>query len=233
MRILIVEDEPPIADYIDQSVRSILGQNVPETQQAYSLDEALQRLKERSFDLCFLDLNLSGQDGYEVLQRAASRSFPTVVISAHTEQAARAFEFGVIDFVPKPFSLERLRLAIDRYLGLQKSPAPARYLTFRKNSLNGLLPVGEIVLLKANRYLVEARMRDGRRELLEKPLNRLEQILPDSFARIHRSYLVNLDRVESYEHRGGSRYAIRLKGGETLPLSRIRLAALEKLFGTS
>lgn len=231
MRVLIVEDESPIADYIEQSLRAILGRTLKNVQFAYSLDEAGEQLARKNVDLCFLDLNLNGRDGYEILERAVARPFPTIIISAHIEQAARAFEFGVLDFVPKPFSQERLRQALDRYSNRQKSPIPARFLTFRKNNRNGLLPIGEIILLKATRYLVEVWMSDGRRELIEKPLNMLEKILPDSFARIHRSYLVNLDQVESYKHLGGSRYAVRLKNGVDLPLSRHRLGALKRLFG--
>ncbi len=231
MRVLIVEDEPPIADYIEKNLRALLGSALKNVQIAYSLDEAGESLARKNVDLCFLDLNLNGRDGYEILERAVARPFHTIIISAHTEQAARAFEYGVLDFVPKPFSRERLRQALDRYAGLQKSPAPARFLTFRKNNRNGLLPVGEIVLLKATRYLVEVWMSDGRRELIEKPLNRLEKILPDSFARIHRSFLVNLDQAESYKHLGGSRYAVRMKSGIELPLSRHRLGGLKRLFG--
>jgi two-component system response regulator LytT len=233
MRILIVEDEPPIADYIERSVRSILGAALREVRTAYSLDEALGALRERPADLCLLDLNLSGKNGYEVLKRASCRPFHTIVISAHTEQAARAFEYGVLDFVPKPFSLDRLRQAIDRYLGPGRSPKPARYLTYRKKNKNQLLPIKEIVLFKASRYLVEAQTKEGGRAILEKPLNRLEQILPDNFVRTHRSYIVNLDFAESYEHRGASRYSIRMKNGEVLPLGRGRLARLKGLLGSS
>ncbi|MBN1938365.1 MAG: response regulator transcription factor [Candidatus Aminicenantes bacterium] len=231
MRVLIVEDEPPIADYIEKSLRAILGAELKDVQTAYSLEEAGIRLARKNIDVCFLDLNLSGRDGYEILEKAVSRPFQTIVISAHTEQAARAFEYGVIDFVPKPFNRDRLRLALDRCLSLQKNPFPARFLTFRKNNRNGLLPIGEILLLKATRYLVEVWMKDGRRELIEKPLNRLEKILPESFARIHRTYIVNLDQVESYKHLGGSRYAVRLKNGGILPMSRHRLPELKRLFG--
>jgi two-component system response regulator LytT len=233
MRILIVEDEPPIADYIERSVRSILGGALREVRTAYSLNEALGALKERPADLCLLDLNLSGKDGYEVLKSAVSRPSHTIVISAHTEQAARAFEYGVLDFVPKPFSLDRLRQALDRYLGPGRSPNPARYLTYRQKNRNQLLPVSDIVLFKASRYLVEAWTKEGGRAVLEKPLNRLEQILPENFVRTHRSYIVNLDFAESYKHRGGSRYAIRMKSGEVLPLGRGRLAKLKGLLGLS
>ncbi|MEW6363451.1 MAG: LytTR family DNA-binding domain-containing protein [Acidobacteriota bacterium] len=231
MRVLIVEDEPPIADYIEESIRAVLGAELKDVETAYSLDDAVGLLAQKKIDVCFLDLNLSGRDGYEILERAMSRPFHTIIISAHTEQAARAFEYGVVDFVPKPFSRERLRQALDRCLSLQRSPSPARFLTFRKNNRNGLLPVGEILLLKATRYLVEVWMKDGRRELIEKPLNRLQKILPESFARIHRTYIVNLDQVESYRHLGGSRYAIRLKNGDILPMSRHRLRELKRVFG--
>jgi DNA-binding LytR/AlgR family response regulator len=229
MRIIIIEDEAPIAAYIEDSVRRILESKIRQLTISYTCEEGLELIMEKEFDLCFLDLNLRGKSGYEILQKAASRPLHTIIISAHTEHAARAFDFGVIDFVPKPFTLERLRQAIERFLGAQRTPAAAKYLSYRVGQKNCLLQVSEISHIKACRYLAEVWLPDERRVLLEKPLNRLEQILPDDFIRIHRSYIVNLKRVESFQHHGSSRYTIRMKGGQALPLSRDRLRALKKL----
>jgi len=182
-------------------------------------------------DLCLLNPGLPGRNGFDLLDRAAPRPFPTIVVSAQAEWAVQAFEYGVVDFVPRPRNGERLRQALGRAIPLLPRPAPAKFLSFRKGSQNGLLPVAEIVLLKAMRYLVEVWMRDGRRELIETPLNQLEKLLPEAFVRIHRSYIISLDQAESYEHRGGSRYAVRLKSGAVLPLSRRRLPRLKRLFG--
>jgi two-component system response regulator LytT len=222
VRILIVEDEPPIAEDIERSVRAILRDRVKAVEICWTLDKAINRLEGGRFDLCLLDLNLSGESGFALLRQAVSRPFPTIIVSAHTEQALRAFEFGVLDFVPKPFTRERLRKALDRCFE-RRPPDPdfaARTLVARRGRENILVPTAEVEFFKAVRYLVEAHLEDGRQILLDKPLERLEQILPSRFIRIHRSYLVDRNRIESFAHRGGGRYAVRLKGGVELPLSR-------------
>jgi DNA-binding LytR/AlgR family response regulator len=233
VRILIVEDEPPIAGYIERCVRSILGPMVQDIWSAFSLEGALTALADHPVDLCLLDLNLGGRDGYEVLMRATSHRFQTIVVSAHPEQAIRAFELGVIDFVAKPFGPDRMRLALDRYFGRAKGTAATRYLTFRKHNQTRLLPVADVVYLKAARYLVEANLADGRQELLEKPLHQLERILPEQFVRTHRSYLVRLDQVTSFEHKGGSTYVVKLRNGEVLPLSRRGRDRLDRVLSST
>ncbi len=65
-------------------------------------------------DVLFLDLNLNGKDGFDLLKTSVSGAFHVIIISAHTEQALKAFEYGVLDFVGKPFNKERLARALDR-----------------------------------------------------------------------------------------------------------------------
>jgi len=230
MRVLIVEDEPPIAEYIEESVRSILGSALRSLRTALSLEDASRYLEENVIDLCLLDLNLSGEDGFTLLKEAVSRPFLTIVISAHTDRALQAFDYGVIDFLPKPFALDRLRRSLERLLCRNPQPGRARYLVSRKRNQNVLLSVEDILFLKAARYLVEAHRKDGRVDLLEKSLDGLEWILPENFARIHRSYIANLDQVAAYEHAGANVYRVRMKGGVLLPLSRSRYPLLNKIF---
>lgn len=222
MRILIVEDEPPIAEDIERSVRALLGSRVEEVEICWTLDRALDRIDRGRFDLCLLDLNLSGKSGFTLLQRAASRPFPAIIVSAHTDQALRAFEFGVLDFIPKPLTRERLRQALDRCFG--RNPAgpgsAAGTLVARLGRETILVPVAEVRFFKAVRCLVEAHLENGRLVLLDKPLDGLERILPPRFVRVHRSYLVDRARIESFGHRGGGRYGLRMKDGVELPLSR-------------
>ena len=231
MRILIVEDEPPIAEDIERAVRSLLGPRIQAVEVCWTLEKALLRLEGEGIDLCLLDLNLSGESGFSLLRQAAARPFPTIIVSAHTEQALRAFEYGVLDFVPKPFTRERLNKALDRCFD-RRPPEPgaeARVLVARQGRENILVPAAEVLFFKAARYLVEAHLEDGRQILLDKPLDRLEQILPSRFVRVHRSFLVDRERIASYAHRGGGRYRLRLKSGHELPLSRAGRDILQNL----
>ncbi|MFH1197149.1 MAG: LytTR family DNA-binding domain-containing protein [bacterium] len=226
MRILIVEDEPPIADYIEIKVRTILGSKIKEVFLIHTFDEAQKIIKNKKIDLCFLDLNLKGKDGYELLEQTSLYPFSTIIISAHPEQAIKAFEFGVIDFIPKPFDLNRLRTAIDRYFGSSNNRRETKYLVYRKNNRNLLLDISDVIYFKSDGYVVIARMKDNSNNLLEKSLKHLEKILPENFLRIHRSYILNLSLLEFYGNKGGGSYIVRLKNKEALPLSRSGLKSL-------
>lgn len=230
MRILILEDEPPIAAYIKSSTIALLGKKIKSITALYTLEDANEYLKTNKIDLCLLDLNLSGENGFEILKKYASMSFHTIIISAHTEKAIEAYEFGVIDFIPKTLKIDRLKLAFDRYLGLTSRTGNTKYLIARKNNKNLLIPIDEVVYLKADRYLVEAHLANQKVEIIDKPLNDLENILPEKMLRIHRSFIVNVEFIQSFEHTGHSRYELKLKSGIILPISRSRYNYLKSKF---
>ncbi len=228
MRILIIEDEPPIARYIERSCRLLLESSAPDVSCVHTIEEARKFLARNRIDLCLLDLNLSGEDGFGILAEFSAMPFLCIVISAHGERAVQAFEYGVVDFVPKPFNKERLRKAFDRFLSRQDRPSPLKNLVYRLGQKNRLLPVDEIVYFRAARVFVEAVTTDGRKILLEKHLNQLERILPPPFLRIHRSFLVNTRFARHYQHLGMARYQLGLKDGTLLPVSRHRYASLKR-----
>jgi len=220
MKILIIEDEPPIADDIKEMCVSILGPKVKRIDIRHTMNDALEYLGKHSIDLCLLDLNLKGENGYDILQSAVSKSFHTIIVSAHTEQAFEAFNYGILDFVPKPVNRGRLKTAMDKYFGSSENmDTGIKYLVARHRNSNHLISIKEIRYFEAHGYLVEIYLRDGKSELIEKPLNRLIQILPKEFLQVHRSYIVNLDEVDSYRHKGGGTYEVQLKNGRNLPLS--------------
>jgi two-component system response regulator LytT len=220
MNLLIIEDEPPIAEDIKEMSQSILGSKAERIDIRHTMEDALYYLSKHSIDLCLLDLNLRGENGYEILQTAVSKSFHTVIVSAHTEQAFEAFDYGILDFVPKPIDRRRLKTAFDRYFGtIEKMDTGIKYLVVRRRNSNHLISTDEIRYFEAQGYLVKLHLKDGKSELIEKPLNRLIQILPKKFLQVHRSYIVDVDEVDSYRHKGGGTYEIRLKSGENLPLS--------------
>ena len=230
MRILIIEDEPPVADYLEKCTRSLLQNKIKELKIMHSLEDAKEYLKKNKIDLCILDLNLHGENGFEVLKSSVSKPFQTIVVSAYTEKAIEAFEYGVIDFVPKSLKLDRLRTAFDRYFGREDRPQATKYLITRKNNKNFLLPVERIIYLKADRYLVEAYCKDSKKEIIDKSLNLLEIVLPKHFMRIHRSFIVNLENIEYFEHSGSNIHQLKLVDGTILPISRQRYNALKQYF---
>ncbi|TGL45629.1 helix-turn-helix domain-containing protein [Leptospira perdikensis] len=115
MKILILEDEPVHAKYLTKLLNTISGSTIHEIHHLTSIDEADSYLNQSLVDILFLDLNIFGSDGFEVLDRIPTTTMSTIIVSANTDNAIRAFEYGVIDFIAKPVSEDRLRLALDRH----------------------------------------------------------------------------------------------------------------------
>lgn len=227
MRILIVEDEYSIARDIEWNCRQISGKQIVSLQIIQTLEAAAAYIFKNPVDLVLLDLNLGGKNGYDLLKLAVSGSFHTIIISAHTDRALEAFEYGVLDFLPKPFTRARLIKAFDRYFGRRnRETRTTKYLTVRKHNTNVVLTVDDILYFRAANYYSEAVLKNGAVEILDKSLDRLSQILPSRFFRIHRSYIIDVNFIASFIPviKGSSR--LTLKNGERLPISKRRYKEL-------
>lgn len=221
MRVLIVEDEPPIAEYIEALTRECLGSRLASVHRCHELGHAAEYLAARPIDVCLLDLNLGGEDGYRLLEEAAAGSFHTIVISANTDRAVEAFRYGVVDFVPKPFAGERLREAFARIDAPTPGVSPiTKYVCARRDGGVRVLPLDTIAHFRAAGHYVEAHLEAGGFELLDKSMAQLARMLPERFVRVHRSCFVDMARIDWFGHVGGGRYEVRLRGGATLPLGR-------------
>ena len=224
MNVLIVEDEPPIAADIEDYAKHFCRGHQCRISVRYSFDDAREFLEREKIDLLLLDLNLSGRNGFDILKEISARNFHTIVISAYTDKALEAFQYGILDFVAKPIQKERLKLAFERYFGRRKVEGEgAKYLVVYKASQYALVPVDHVRYFKADGYLVEIHKSDGTIELIEKSLNRLEQILPARFVRTHRSTIVNINLALHYRHLKSGTYELTLDDGTAVPLSGKRL----------
>jgi len=222
--ILVVEDEPLVAKRILRLTRSILGVQVATSQHAVSIASAEVLLEKQDMDLILLDLNLAGEDGFELLTRFTAKASHTIVISAQTDRAIEAFEYGVLDFVAKPFTEERLGKALARLVG-DREPAPQQVIQLSFETRNGVevVPLTDIAFFQAADKYSEAVLRNGDRKFHSKSLNRLQDILSASFVRSHKSYLVRCRAISSLKSLEGSRYEISLIGGDQLPVGRTRI----------
>ena len=230
MHLLIVEDEPPVARYIERCCRNILKNKIRSVEVHHTLHDAYAVIQKKPFDLCLLDLNLKGQKGYDLLRSSVAETFHTIIISAHTEQAYEAFQYGVLDFVSKPFDEEDLRKALDRYfIRAGKHELMTKYLTVKNGNSLKAFSVDNVIYFKAADVYVEAHLKDGKTELLSKTMDRLEQILPAQFFRIHRSYITAIPFIRSYSSMERGTCRVALKNGEVLPLSRRRYKELNRL----
>ncbi len=223
MRILIVEDEARIAKRIERMTGDILGNSIQLLTHISTLPEAMEFTENNTLDLVLLDLNLNGEDGFNLLTTAVSQSFHTIVISAYKDQALAAFEHGVLDFVPKPFNQERLAQALKRAQAKEKLETPkVKFLAVKQRSRIQLIPIEEVIYIKGAGPYSELFLTDGSKALHDKSLEKLEQLLSPSFERIHKSYLVKMTEVKEILVASGSKYQMELKNGVTLPIGRTK-----------
>jgi DNA-binding LytR/AlgR family response regulator len=228
MRILIVEDEPLVSQRLLRLCGELAGRRARFDAVA-DLDAAGDRLQRNVYDGLLLDLNLGGEDGFELLRQAVAGRYHCVVVSAHRERALQAFEHGVLDFVPKPFSRERLGLALERLLDVGRyRPGRARYLGVWRAQGTALVELEHVLWIRADGDYSELRMLDGRSELHDKSLASLTAVLPPDFLRCHRSYLVNLRHIRTLHAGSGSRYWLTLADGGELPVGRVHVTALRQ-----
>lgn len=228
MHILIVEDEARIAKRIERMTREILGDSLQSIKHIPTLQEASHFIENESLDLVLLDLNLNGDDGFNLLTTAVSQSFHTIVISAYKDQALAAFEYGVLDFVPKPFNRERLEQALKRTISKEKpETGTVKFLAVKKRHKIQLLPMEELVYIKGAGAYAELFFLDGKKELHDKSLEKLEQLLSPTFERIHKSYLVRMSEVKEIRVETGSKYLAELKDGTLIPIGRTKYKDLK------
>lgn len=231
MNIVIVEDEAQVSKRIQRLTRELLGDRIGWLNAYSTIESASIALEREDIDLLLLDLNLSGRNGFDLLTELLGRRFQTIIISAYKDRAIEAYEHGVLDFVPKPIDETRLALAFNRFIGGDSStesiPLPRR-LAIKEVSCTEFIEVEQIERFSGASDYSEIHLISGKRKLCEKSLESLEVLFRDKFVRIHRSHLVRIGEIEKILSSEGSRYAVTLKNGEKLPLSRTRVGGLRK-----
>jgi two-component system LytT family response regulator len=239
IRTLIVDDEP----LGRRRLRELLEDDPDVTVVGECADgaEALAALRARPCDLVFLDVEMPGLSGLEVARQLGSRPLPAIVfVTAHANYALPAFEVRAVDFLLKPFDRARFQKTMEwakdqLARGGEAPPRPAGKPLERITIKSG----GRIYFVKAEDIdWVEAagnylRLHVGAEtHLLRETLGNLEARLdPNRFWRIHRSTVVNVDRVQELQPLFHGDYAVILRDGTQLTLSRSYRTTLPRFFG--
>jgi DNA-binding LytR/AlgR family response regulator len=231
MHVIMVEDETMVARRLARCVESVLGASLQRLDIFGDLRSAEACLQATVPDVLLLDLNLHGRDGFDLLKRAVSGSFDTIVVSANTDRAIEAFEHGVVDFVPKPFTEARLGQAFERLSAKGGEGEAIRYLIVRHAGKLERIKIDDIRAIHGANDYSELELAGDSRRLHEKSLDKLAQMLAGRFMRIHRSHLVNLDEVHSLAAYAGSRYRLELKDGRELPVGRKWIKSARRALG--
>lgn len=205
--------------------------------------EAVKAVAEHKPDLLFLDVQMPKLTGFDVLELVGTE-LPVIFVTAYDEYAMKAFEVHAVDYLLKPVSKERFDAALERAKGrlAEKLPVPtelsaaarppgqfAERLVVKDGTRVTLIPVAKLEYAEAQDDYVGLAS-EGKKHLKQQTIASLEASLdPALFVRIHRSYIVNLERVVRIEPYGkDSRLAI-LSTGARLPVSKTGYARLKSL----
>lgn len=228
LRIFIVDDEAPARSRM-RDLLSDCAAHVPLAiaGEAASGRAALALLSERPADVVLLDIRMPEMDGIEVAQHLQKLEQPPAVVftTAYDAYAIRAFEVHAVDYLLKPIRAARLREALTRVRAAARPkpetlrelrPEPRAFLSAQERGKIHLIPIAEVIYLKAELKYVT--VRDSRREyLVDESLSRLEQEYVDRFVRVHRNCLVARDAIRGFERatgEGGEGWVVVLQGCE-------------------
>ena len=233
--VFVAEDEQPARDLM---LDYILGREELKLE-GWSKDgeDAYGKLSEKKYDLMFLDINMPKMSGIELLEKLENPPF-VIFTTAYDEYAIKAFEFGAIDYLLKPFTQERFNNAVDKALSVirNKGPYPDVKknlgLSFREYENYYLIGYNDIIYISSQ----------GRHSFIHtrtkvyEAATSLKEIIPklpeDLFVRIHKQCVVNLNFISHVQYLIAGQYAAFLKDIEktTLTIGRSYAPALKGKF---
>jgi two-component system LytT family response regulator len=239
---VVVDDEPLARLRLRDYVREVAWLEL--VGEAADGPEAVRAIDGKRPDLVFLDIELPGLSGLEVLERTRHR--PAVVFTtAFDRYAVAAFELMALDYLLKPFGRERFEVAIERLRQGLDVASPGHGLERARQALAGGAIPGRLFVRERGRIVpialgaierIEAQddyvmlHAAGRRHLVHVTLRDLERRLdPERFLRVHRSHLVNVDHVAELRRGADGRLEVRMRDGTALLASRDRSRALRRL----
>ena len=226
LTIALIEDEPLARTRVKSLLEEI--EDVRLVGEAATREEGVKLLLEERPDVALLDVQLPDGSGFELAESLPTDVTPLLIfLTAFDQYAIRAFEFAAVDYVLKPVRQERLHEAIARARDLirprhvtEGGPRPKRIAVTTEDDTVVLVNVSEIDYIEAAGNYVRLHWA-GRHQLFRESIGALEDRLdPEEFARVHRSVIVNLDRVERLEPNTCGDYRVTLRGGVVVPLSR-------------
>jgi two-component system LytT family response regulator len=223
IRTAIVDDEPLARSNLSLLLR--LDPEIEIVSECGSGADAPNEIRRTKPDLLFLDVQMPECDGFDVLELLGKDVPPALVfVTAYDQYALRAFDAGALDYLLKPFDNARFERTLAR--AKQKiardkiQPQRLKFLTVKNAAQVTFVRLPEIDWIEATDYY--AGLHVGEKvHLLRRSISELEQDLdPAQFCRIHRSSIVNLDRVRGLKLNQEGEYSVLLEGGVMLRLSR-------------
>ncbi|HEX3583014.1 MAG TPA: response regulator [Thermoanaerobaculia bacterium] len=255
LRVLIVDDEPLARQHVADRLAQEDGVEV--AGEAANGREAVEKIRALRPDLVFLDVQMPGMDGLDVVDTVGAGEMPlTIFTTAFDQYALKAFDRAAVDYLLKPFDDDRFSQAFRRarkVIELREVDRIAHRLrdllheereeeragefldrvTVESRGQVRVVPVAKIDYITASGPYAELHVGDRTFTVRERMQTLEERLDPAVFLRVHRSAIVRLDRIDAMLRAPGGDYAVRLKDGTTVSVSRARRDELEKRIGAA
>jgi two-component system, LytTR family, response regulator len=244
VRVLIADDELLARQRISDLLAKEPDVEVVGT--AATGDDAVNAIFELKPDVVFLDVQMPGMTGLQVVDAVGPEQMPaTVFVTAYDQFALKAFDRAALDYLVKPFDDERFAQALRRarkmttqlrsMLEETATQAPKseflERIAVESRGQVRVVPVSKIDYITASGPYAELHVADRTFAIRERMQTLEERLDPNVFFRIHRSAIVRLDRIDTLTRHPGGDYGVRLKNGVELSLSRGRREELEQRLG--
>ncbi|HEY0332948.1 MAG TPA: LytTR family DNA-binding domain-containing protein [Stenotrophomonas sp.] len=234
LTVLIADDEPIARHALARLLRE--APDIEITGEVGDGASALAAIRAQSPDLVFLDIQMPELSGLEVATMLGDRLPATVFVTAYEQHAVQAFEANALDYLVKPFSRARFAQTLQRARTRLSANEPQRIaealealrrreqwlerIPVRVDEHVVLVPVEDIVWIRANRNTVELHLPHITHELRETMTSLASRLDPRRFARVHRSAIVNIRRVQAIHPWFNGHHVLTLDTGQQLRMSR-------------
>jgi two-component system LytT family response regulator len=241
MRTLIVDDERLARNELKRLLEPYTKIEI--VGEAANAEEALKLIEEQQPELLFLDIQMPGKNGFELLSSIEGKTPEVIFTTAFDEYAIKAFEFNALDYLLKPIDTERLKETIHRIEENQAQPEASVHPNERAEKVLGendqvfvkdgekcwFVKLGKIRLFESMGNYVRLHF-DDQKPLVLKSLNNLEERLdPNTYFRANRKHIINLHWIEKIEPWFSGGLLVTLQGGDKIEISRRQAIRFKEL----
>jgi two-component system LytT family response regulator len=234
LKSVIVDDEEKSAENLRILLQDFC-EDVEVSACCSNVDEAIEAIRKHQPDVVFLDVQMKGETGFDLLEKMPKVNFEVVFTTAHAEYAIKAFKFSAIDYLLKPIDIAELQQSVAKVQKKLNNNMTERLQQLMRNlrdpsgdnyklalpTTDGLffVKVSSIIYCEASSNYTEIYTDDGRKHVVSRTLKEYEDMLTDhGFYRIHNSYLINLSAVKKYiRGEGGS---VLMNNGRSLDVAK-------------
>ena len=209
-------------------------------------EEGKKAIKDLQPDLVFLDIQMPGQTGFELLRSLDSIPFEVIFVTAYDEYSMQAIKLSALDYLLKPVDDRELIEAVDKAIAKQQLKQSQEQVSFLLTalstthgaqftkialpSINGLdfVNISDIIYCEAEGNYTNIYMEDGGKFVISRPLSDFEKMISNPiFFRTHKTFLINLDHIRQYVKGSGGQ--VIMKNGASIQVSRMRKPVLMEL----